>query len=54
MWAEPVIAEAALQLERAYAIPRTERNEAGMATGAQFTLATLAEKYRSILRSYLR
>jgi len=54
MWAEPVITEAAMQLERAYAIPRTERNDAGMATGAQFTLATLAEKYRPILRSYLR
>jgi glycosyltransferase involved in cell wall biosynthesis len=54
MWAEPSIAEAKIQLERLYAKPRKERNLAGIETGKQFTLQALAEKYRPILKSYLR
>ena len=54
MWADPVVSNAAQQLQEAYGLPRTERNQAGIATGAQFTLEALAQKYRPILRSYLR
>jgi hypothetical protein len=54
MWAEPSITEAKTQLERLYAKPRKERNLAGIETGKQFTLQALAEKYRPILKSYLR
>ncbi len=58
-WAEPSIEDAAHKLERLYArhhqalhgVPT--KNTTGMATGAQFTLAALAEKYRPILFSYL-
>jgi mannose-6-phosphate isomerase class I len=45
---------AAQQLERIYQYERIRRNESGVRTGAQFTLAALAEKYRPILQSYLR
>ena len=54
MWADPIASEAAQQLERIYQYERIRRNEAGVRTGAQFTLAALAEKYRPILQSYLR
>jgi glycosyltransferase involved in cell wall biosynthesis len=54
-WAEPSISEATHALESIYQneFALGEKNTAGIRTGAQFTLAALANKYKPVLMSYL-
>lgn len=51
-WAEPSFISAVARLEEAYAHRADPQRKHSRITGAQFTVAGLAEKYRQILKTY--
>ena len=53
MWADPIIDQAASALEALY--QRKEEKSAGaIASGAQYSIGHLAQKYQGVIRSYLK
>lgn len=53
-WAEPSIEDAARKLEEACSGKRNRFSKAAKATGEQFTVEALAERYEPVLKHYLR
>jgi len=54
MWADPVVSEAVTALNSLYREKRGKRCIKAIESGAAFSVSTLAKKYSSVIRSYLK